>query len=136
MLHDSFYSFSGANTTRVFSPQASVLAGMLDWGISQEEISMDISDIHRNMEHVNIEGEIVNFNRWMIVIDDKSGRIFVRHNRSRRTEEEWQKMLEQIKIGNLVSIQDCYSVNYSGIIQLKLSPKGRITLLQLENMEH
>ena len=96
---------------------------------------MDICDIRSNMGHVNIKGKIVNFNRWMIVIDDKSGRTFVRYKRSRRTGEEWQKMLEQIKIGNLVSVQDCCSVNYSGILQLKLSPKGRITALQLENME-
>jgi hypothetical protein len=102
---------------------------------SQEEILVNIGDIRNNMGSVNIEGKIVNFNRWMIAIDDKSGQTFVRYNRGGRTREEWQKMLEQIKIGNLVSIQGCYSVNYSGIIQLKLTPTGRITLLQLEDME-
>lgn len=88
---------------------------------------MDICDIRSNMEHVNIEGKIVNFNRWMIVIDDKSGRTFVRYNRRGKTREEWRKVLEQLKIGSYVSVQDCYSVNYSGIIQLKLTPNGQIT---------
>jgi len=87
------------------------------------------------MEHVNIEGTIVNFNKWMIVVDDNSGRAFVRYNRRGRTREAWQKMLGQIKIGNRVSIRDCYSVSYSGILQLKISPKGQITVLQLEDME-
>ena len=96
---------------------------------------MNISDIRNNMGNVNIEGKIVNFNRWMIAIDDKSGRTFVRYNRRGRTREDWQKMLGQIKIGSHVSIQDCFSVSYSGIIQLKIAPKGRITTLQLEDVE-
>ena len=96
---------------------------------------MDISEIRDNMEHVTIEGMIINFDRHVIVIDDKSGRTFVRYNRRGRMREAWQKMLEQIKIGNRIRVQDCYSVNYSGILQLKMNSKSFITTLQVASVE-
>lgn len=101
----------------------------MGWKQSRDGAVMNICDIRNNMEHLDIKGKIIDYNRWMIVLDDKSGRTFIRYKRRGKTREEWQKMLEQIKIGNNVSIQDCYSVNYSGILQLKMSPKGRITML-------
>jgi len=83
-------------------------------------VDMRIVDIENGMRHVNIEGKIVNMDRYMLVVDDESGRTFVRYSR---------KNLEtRIETGNYVKIRDCQAVTYSGILQLKMQPKGRISL--------
>ena len=80
---------------------------------------MRIADIQKGIRHVNIEGKIVNMDGYMLVVDDESGRTFVRYSR-RNLENEIEK-------GSHVRIHDCIAVNYSGILQLKMQPKGRIT---------
>jgi len=79
---------------------------------------MRIADIENGMRHVNIEGKIVNMDSYMLVIDDESGRTFVRYSR--------RNLENPIKTGNYVKIYGCQAVRYSGILQLKMQPKGRI----------
>jgi len=81
---------------------------------------MRIADIQNGMRHVNIEGKVVNMNNYMLVIEDDSGRTFVRYSR--------RNLEEQIETGNHVRIYDCEAVCYSGILQLKMRPSGRIAL--------
>jgi len=81
---------------------------------------MRIGDIENRMRHVNIEGKIVDMNNYMLVVDDESGRIFVRYS--------WRNLKNPVKIGNHVKIYDCQAVNYSGILQLRMEHKGRIDL--------
>ena len=82
-------------------------------------MTMRIADIENGMRHVNIEGKIVNMDGYMLVVDDDSGRTFVRYSR--------RNLENQIEKGSHVKIHDCLVVNYSGILQLKMHPKGRIT---------
>lgn len=79
---------------------------------------MRIADIEKGMRHVNIEGKIVNMNGYMLVVDDESGRTFVRYSR--------RNLEKQIETGNHVRIYNCQAVNYSGILQLRVQPSGRI----------
>jgi len=81
---------------------------------------MRIADIENGMRHVNIEGKIVNMNGYMLVVDDESGRTFVRYSR--------RNLENQIETGNHVRIHDCQAVCYSGILQLRMQPGGRIAL--------
>lgn len=81
---------------------------------------MRIADIENGMRHVNIEGTIVNMNSYMLVVDDESGRMFVRYSR--------RNLENQVRTGNRVRIHDCQAICYSGILQLKMQPKGRIVL--------
>ncbi|MCJ7504951.1 hypothetical protein MUP05_00550 [Candidatus Bathyarchaeota archaeon] len=81
---------------------------------------MRIADIENGMRHVNIEGKIVNMNGYMLVVDDESGRMFVRYS---------QRNLEkQIEKGNRVRISNCQAVSYSGILQLRIQPNGHIAV--------
>lgn len=82
---------------------------------------MKISDIENGMRRVNIEGKIVDMNRYMLVVDDETGRMFVRYSR--------RNLKTQVEIGNRVRINDCQAVNYSGILQLRMGSKGYIALL-------
>ncbi len=79
---------------------------------------MRIADLENGMRHVNIEGKIVDMNSYMLVVDDESGRTFVRYSR--------RNLENQIETGNRVRIYDCQTVTYSGILQLKMQPNGRI----------
>jgi len=79
---------------------------------------MRIGDIENGMRHVNIEGKIVNMNCYMLVVDDESGRTFVRYSR--------RNLENPVEIGNHVKIYNCQAVNYSGILQLRMERKGRI----------
>ena len=81
---------------------------------------MRISDIHTGMRNVSLEGKIVNMNNYMLVVDDESGRIFVRYR--------YRNLENQIEKGNIVKISNCQAVNYSGILQLKMGRKGNIAL--------
>jgi len=83
---------------------------------------MTIGDIEKEMRHVSIEGKIVNMDRYMLVVDDESGRTFVRYSR--------RNLKNQVETGNRVRIYDCQAVNYSGILQLRMGPKGHIDLQQ------
>jgi len=92
---------------------------------------LDIKDIHKGMGNVDIEGKIVNMNAWMLAVNDKTGQAFVRYARNYRPTDVWQKLLANLKIGNLVKITNCEVVNYHGILQLKLARKGEIFPLKL-----
>lgn len=83
-------------------------------------MTMRISDIQNGMRNVCLEGKIVNMNNFMLVVDDESGRIFVRY--SHRNVEG------QVEKGNVVKIYNCQAVNYSGILQLRMGHKGHIAL--------
>jgi RNase P/RNase MRP subunit p29 len=81
---------------------------------------MRIADIENGMRHVNIEGKIVNMNGYMLVVDDESGRTFVRYSR--------RNLEKQIEKGNRVRISNCQAVSYSGILQLRIQPNGHIAV--------
>jgi len=81
---------------------------------------MRISDVQSGMRKVSVEGKIINMNGYMLVVDDESGRIFVRYSQ--------RNLGSQIKKGNTVKIYDCQAVSYSGILQLKTGHKGHIVL--------
>jgi RNase P/RNase MRP subunit p29 len=79
---------------------------------------MRISEIHTGMKNVSLEGRVINMNNFMLVVDDESGRIFVRYSR--------RNLENQIEKGNKVKICNCQAVSYSGILQLKMGHKGYI----------
>jgi hypothetical protein len=58
-------------------------------------------------------------NPFMIVLEDETGRTFVRY----RT----RNVIDPISIGDYVDVQNCTVVNYSGILQVRVEPSGRIT---------
>ncbi len=91
---------------------------------------MNISEIRQGMTNIEVEGKIVDMNEFMLAISDKTGQTFVRYSRNYRSEQEWQKLLANLKIGNLVRITNCEVVNYHGILQLKLTRKGQIILMK------
>jgi len=84
------------------------------------KMAMRISDIENGMRNVCLEGKIVNMNGYMLVVDDESGRIFVRYSR--------RNLESQIEKGNIVKIHNCRAVNFSGILQLRMSHNGHIAL--------
>ena len=90
---------------------------------------MNIREVEPNMKNVDIEGKIVDKNDFMLLVSDKTGQIFVRYWRNFRPNEEWQKLLSKLKIGNKVRITNCDAVNLQGILQLKLTRKGEVTQL-------
>ena len=90
---------------------------------------MDICEIRLGMENVDVEGNIVDKNSFMILLRDKTGQIFVRYWRNYRPKEEWLKLLSNLKIGNKVKITNVDAVNYGGIFQLKLTRKGQVALI-------
>jgi len=79
---------------------------------------MKISDISVGMRKVNLQGKIADMNGFMIVLDDGSGRTFVRYR---------EKDLDsRIKTGDRIQVLRCHVVNYSGILQVRLERSGRI----------
>ena len=81
---------------------------------------MKIGNLENGMRHVNIEGKIVNMNGYMLVVDDGTGMTFVRYR--------YRNLMDQVSKGNTVNISGCRAVRYSGILQLIMNPKGRISL--------
>jgi len=80
-----------------------------------------ISDINVGMRKVNLQGKIMDMNGFMIVLDDGSGRTFVRY-RAKDVDGE-------IQTGDRIQVQNCRVVNYSGILQVRLERDGRIVNL-------
>ena len=79
---------------------------------------MRINDMSVGMRKVNLQGKIADMNGFMIVLDDGSGRTFVRYR---------EKDLDsKIKTGDRIQVQKCRVVNYSGILQVRLERGGRI----------
>ena len=78
-----------------------------------------IGEIRVGMRKTALQGRIVDMNPFMIVLEDETGRIFVRY----RT----RNVIDPIATGDYVDIQNCTVVNYSGILQVRVEPSGRIT---------
>jgi len=90
---------------------------------------MNICEISLGMKNADVEGKIVDKNDFMLLVSDKTGKIFVRYWRDYRPKEEWQKLLSNLKIGNKVKIINCDAVKLQGILQLKLTRKGQVALI-------
>jgi len=80
------------------------------------------------MGSVDIEGEIVNMNGFMLAVSDKTGQAFVRYYKKYMPTSERQKLKANLKIGNIVKITNCQVVKYHGITQLRLTRKGEVSL--------
>jgi RNase P/RNase MRP subunit p29 len=81
-----------------------------------------IEEIRNGMRNIHIEGKIVDMNQFMLVLDDESGRTFVRYN--------YRNLTKPIQKGDYVKVDNGVAVNYSGILQLKLPRNGSITPTQ------
>ncbi len=84
---------------------------------------MRIEDIRNGMRNIHIEGKIVDMNQFMLVLDDETGRTFVRYN--------YRNLAKPVQKGDYVKVDNGVAVNYSGILQLKLPRNGSITPTQL-----
>jgi len=82
---------------------------------------MRISEIAAGMRKVNLQGKIVDMNGFMIVLDDGSGRTFVRYRA--------KDLDTQVKTGDRIQVLNGRVVNYSGILQIRLERGGRIVNL-------
>jgi RNase P/RNase MRP subunit p29 len=71
------------------------------------------------MRNLHIEGKIVDMNQFMLVIEDETGKTFVRYN--------YRNLAKPVQKGDYVKIDNAEAVNYSGILQLKLPRNGTIT---------
>jgi len=78
-----------------------------------------IEDIRNGMRNIHIEGKIVDMNQFMLVLDDESGRTFVRYS--------YRNLVKPVQKGDYVKVDNGQAVNYSGILQLKLPRNGQIT---------
>jgi len=78
------------------------------------------------MEKVDIEGNIVDKNTFMMLIRDKTGQIFFRYRKKFMPREEWEKLRYDLEIGDNVKITNCDAVNWQGILQLKLANQGNV----------
>ena len=84
--------------------------------------SLRIDEIRNGMRNVHIEGKIIDMNQFMLVLDDESGRTFVRYN--------FRNLVKPVQKGDYVKVDNGVAVNYSGILQLKLPRNGLITPTQ------
>jgi len=90
---------------------------------------MNIGDILSGMSNVDIEGNIVDMNNFMLLMRDKTGQIFVRYWRKFVPREETRALCSKLKIGNNVKIANCDAFNWQGILQLKLARQGQVNLI-------
>jgi hypothetical protein len=90
---------------------------------------MNINEVISGMRNVDVEGNIVDKNHFMVLIKDKTGQIFVRYWRKFMKKEEWQQLRSDLEIGNKVKITNCDAFNWSGILQLKLTKQGQVNLV-------
>jgi hypothetical protein len=81
---------------------------------------MRIDEIRNGMRNIHIEGKIADMNQFMLVVEDETGKTFVRYN--------YRHLVKPIQKGDYVKIDNCEAVNYSGILQLKLPRNGSISL--------
>ena len=80
---------------------------------------MKIGEIRVGMRKTALQGRIVDMNPFMIVLEDETGRAFVRYRA--------RNVIDPIAVGDHVDIQNCTVVDYSGILQVRVEPSGRIT---------
>ena len=85
--------------------------------------ALRIDEIRNGMRNVHIEGKIIDMNQFMLVLDDESGRTFVRYN--------FRNLVKPVQKGDYVKVDNGVAVNYSGILQLKLPRNGLITPTQV-----
>jgi RNase P/RNase MRP subunit p29 len=71
------------------------------------------------MRNIHIEGKIHDMNQFMLVLDDETGRTFVRYS--------YRNLSQPVQKGDYVKVDNGVAVNYSGILQLKLPRNGSIT---------
>ena len=90
---------------------------------------MNICEIRPGMGNVDIEGNIVDKNSFMMLIRDKTGQIFFRYRKKFMPRVEWQRLRYDLEIGNKVKITNCDAVNWQGILQLKLADQGNVILI-------
>ena len=83
---------------------------------------MRIEEIRNGMRNIHLEGKIFDMNQFMLVLDDESGRTFVRYN--------YRNLAKPIQKGDYVKVDNGVAVNYSGIQQVKLPRNGSITPTQ------
>jgi len=77
------------------------------------------------MRNIHLEGKIVDMNQFMLVIDDETGRTFVRYN--------YRNLAKPVQKGDYVRVDNGEAVNYSGILQVKLPRNGSITPTRLDS---
>jgi ssDNA-binding replication factor A large subunit len=82
-------------------------------------IETRVDEIRNGMRNVHIEGKIIDMNQFMLVVEDETGKTFVRYN--------YRNLAKPVQKGDYVKIDNAEAVNYSGILQLKLSRSGSIT---------
>ncbi len=80
---------------------------------------LKIENLDSGMRNVSIEGKVVNMNPWMLVIEDESGQAFVRYRQ--------RNLRTPVMIGDRVKIKNARTVQWSGILQLKLDSNGEVT---------
>ncbi len=80
---------------------------------------MQVDEIRNGMRNIHIEGKIIDMNQFMLVIQDETGKTFVRYN--------YRNLAKPVQKGDYVKIANAEAVNYSGILQLKLPRNGTIT---------
>jgi hypothetical protein len=90
---------------------------------------VNICEIRSGMKDTNIEGKIVDMNKFMLLMKDRTGQIFVRYWRNFRSMEDWADLKSKLEIGNNIKIANCDAVDIHGILQLKLTRKGQVNLI-------
>jgi len=80
---------------------------------------MRIGQIRNGMRNVHIEGKITDMNHFMLVLDDETGRTFVRYN--------YRNLAKAVQKGDYVKVENGQAFNHSGVLQLRLPRNGTIT---------
>jgi ssDNA-binding replication factor A large subunit len=80
---------------------------------------MRVDEIRNGMRNIHIEGKILDMNQFMLVVEDETGKTFVRYN--------YRNLAKPVQTGDYVKIDNAEVVNYSGILQLKLARNGTVT---------
>ena len=91
-------------------------------------LRLKIKDISDGVRNVSIQGKIVDMNAFMILLDDGSGKIFVRY-RSR-------DLADPLAIGDRIRVQKCRARIYSGILEIRLERSGRIIKLPESHVQY
>lgn len=78
-----------------------------------------VEDLDVGMRNIVIEGKVVNMNPWMLVVEDESGQTFVRYRQ--------RNLKTPVEIGDWVKVKNARTVQWSGILQLKLDSNGEIS---------
>ncbi|OGD54887.1 hypothetical protein A3K80_01560 [Candidatus Bathyarchaeota archaeon RBG_13_38_9] len=91
-------------------------------------LRVKIKDISDGIRNVSIQGKIVDMNAFMILLDDETGKIFVRY-RSR-------DLADSLAIGDRIRVQKCHGRVYAGILEIRLERSGRIIKLPESQVQY